>query len=267
MQKPNHPMLKLPAKWMASILVQIVLMCRGWRLPDYFSLREKWHAISVGIEPDVMQFTAREMKADDTVLDIGANVGLLARHFCKCVGSGGRVLAFEPAPENFQALRYNLRRYSQAEVVDLAISDNNELATFYLHRTSGTGNSLVPHALGMRRIQVQCQTLDMYLSHHTNVRPDWVKIDVEGGEFYVLRGMHETVRNFPDLRIIVELCPQHLGGIKQAEGLISELQGMSFGVHLIHDDGATEPFRSVYEHTDSFAPNGYVNILCMRKSK
>jgi FkbM family methyltransferase len=223
----------------------------------------------IGIEPDLRNFTERSLKPGETVLDIGANVGLLARPFCKLVRRTGRVLAFEPAPENLQALRFNLRRFPQAEIVELAISDNNESSTFYLNCESGTGNSLVPLGLGFdkmkpQEISVQCQTLDLFLKQRPDVRPDWVKIDVEGGEFRVLHGMQESVCKFPNMRILIEVCLQNLGGIDRAEQLVAEIRAMGFTPHLIRMDGTTEPFRGVSEHPDSFAPHGYVNLFCAR---
>ncbi|MEI6564445.1 MAG: FkbM family methyltransferase [bacterium] len=258
-----HRGLRVPAKMVAGMVIRMMMMIRGWRFPAYFQLKDKWRVMTVGIEPDLLSFSSRVMAPGETVLDIGANIGVLSRHFCRCVGESGRVLSFEPEPENLQALRYNLKRYRQAYVIEYAISDSNEPATFYLNRISGTGNSLVPHQLGTRQIQVSCQTLDTFLGQHPDVRPDWVKIDVEGGEFQVLRGMRETVRLFPAIRLIIELCPQNLGGIESAEDLVAELLRLGFVLHWINLDGTTLPFLGVRMHHSAFEAQGYVNLYCV----
>ena len=252
------------ARRLVDAAFQPFLFIFGWRFPAYFHLRDKVKMMTVGIEPDLQRFVAAAIAPGETVLDVGANVGFLARLFCRCVGPAGHVLAFEPEPDNLQALRYNLKSYPQAKVHDCAISDSNQPAIFYLNRVSGAGNSLVPHVLGTTQIRVSCQTLDSFLGQHPEVRPDWVKIDVEGGEFHVLRGMRDTVRLFPDMKLLIELCPENLGGIKPAELLVAELLGMGFTLHLIDQNGSIVPFQGMCAHRDAFISQGYVNLYSVR---
>jgi len=254
------------AKRLADAALHPFAVILGWRFPAYFHLRDKVRMMTVGIEPDLQRFVGAAMIPGETVLDVGANVGFLSRLFCRCVGPSGHVLAFEPEPDNLQALRYNLKRYPQAIVHDSALSDHNGSATLYLNRVSGTGNSLVPHELGTRQIRVTCQTMDAFLGQHPEVRPDWVKIDVEGGEFNVLRGMRNMVRLFPDVKLIIELCPENLGGDKAAGLLVSDLQGMGFSMQLIRPDGSTAPFQGVSAHRDALIRQGYVNLFSVRRS-
>lgn len=257
--------IKWPFKMVALCVVHTVMWLRGWRFPAYFGLRGKWSATFEGIEPDVMHLIAREMRTGETVLDVGANVGLIARHVAQCVGPSGRVLAFEPALDNLDALRFNMRRCPRVEIFDLALSDENGTAVFYLNRVSGTGNSLIPHELGTTSMQVTCQTLDLFLAERPDVKPDWIKIDVEGGEFQVLRGMKQTIDRFPGLRLIVELCPGNLGGMERAEALVDELRALSFDVSVIQFDGSLKPYRSLSDYGDRLATRGYVNLYAVHR--
>jgi FkbM family methyltransferase len=258
-------LIKWPFKMVALVVVQMVMWLRGWKFPRYFGLRGMWTATFIGIEPDLMNLTQREIRPGDTVLDVGANAGLVARHFCRCVGPAGRVFAFEPALDNLEALRFNMRRCPQAEVFALALSDENGTAVFYLNRVSGTGNSLVPHELGTTSMQVTCQTLDSFLAERPDIKPDWIKIDVEGAEFQVLRGMKQTVDRFPGLRLIVELCPGNLGGMDRAEKLVSELQALSFDISVIQLDGSVKPYRALSDYADRLATLGYVNLYAVHR--
>jgi FkbM family methyltransferase len=242
-----------PVEWLA-----------GWTFPGYFTFRDKVKVMTVGIEPDLQGFVRREIKAGECVLDIGANVGYLARLFSCCVGKKGRVLAFEPEPENVKALTSNLKRFTQASVYSLAMTDYVGTADFYLNRVSGTGNSLVPHPLGTREITVPCSTLDQFLEEHPDVHPDWVKIDVEGGEFHVLRGMKAAVRQFPGLKVIIELCPLNLGGEVAAERLVKELRGLDLVLHVICQDGSARPYENLAQHGHLLADSGYVNLYGAR---
>lgn len=236
----------------------------GWRFPAYFGWRDKWLIMTVGVERDLQRFIAEYVKQGETVLDIGANIGYVARLFCRQVGSFGRVLAFEPEEGNCSALRHNLKRYEQSTVYDCAIGDMNGTAVLYLNSVSGTGNSLVSHSLGTSQITVCCHTLDSFLEQNPEIKPDWVKIDVEGAELQVLRGMRSSVERLPSMRIIMELCPSNLGGDESVARLLRELSGMGFELDVIMPDGSTIPFKGVDTHRDLFACHGYVNLYCRK---
>jgi FkbM family methyltransferase len=257
---------KSSGRYLVDKLVRALSVILGWRFPRYFGWRDKWVVMTVGIEADLQQFVAQHVKQGETVLDIGSNIGFLSLLFCRQVGPQGHVLAFEPEAENCLALRYNLKRYKQASIYECAISDKHGTAVFYLNSVSGTGNSLMPHNLGTSHITVPCQTLDNFLTQHPEVKPDWVKIDVEGGEFQVLRGMRDTVNRLPAIQIIIELCPLNLGGVESAGRLVAELAGMGLELLLINPDGSVIPFIGVEPHRHAFTEHGYVNLYCRKGS-
>lgn len=251
-------------RWLVSGVAELFLRSRGWRLPPYFSLRDRIAFLFHGIEQDIVRCTARLLHPGMTVLDVGANIGFLARHFCRCVGSKGRVIAFEPEPENASVLRHNLRGHPQSEVVQVALGEKTGPARFFVHKLSGTGNSLVPHAAEMRPVDVECQRLDDFLTSRPEIKPDLVKIDVEGGECLVLQGMTKTIQASPGLMLLMELCPANLGGPERAEALVDRLRSLEHLVFLVKNDGSVEPFRSLSAHAEAFLPHGYVNVLSLR---
>ena len=63
-----------------------------------------------------ISFLRRFVPQDAWVIDVGANVGFFSWQFCAWVSGDGRVLAFEPAHENFRALE-SLARRRRAEVL------------------------------------------------------------------------------------------------------------------------------------------------------
>lgn len=246
------------------VLLWPLRMALGWHFPDYFRFADCLKVMTVGIEPDLKRFCAGAIREGETVLDVGANVGFTARLFSRRVGRQGHVHAFEPETSNLTALRHNLSRYPQATVHDCAIGDQDGTATLFLNCTSGTGNSLMPHALGTRQMTVACMTLDSFLATHPEIRPDWVKVDVEGGEFRVLAGMRASVAKFPGMRLLIELCPQNLGGQEAAERLVSLVRELGFGVFVIGRDGEVVPFAGVEAHRSELEPLGYVNLYGVR---
>lgn len=128
------------------------------------------------------------LKSNMTVVDIGANIGyyalLEARH-CK------RVYAVEPVWENYNALRKNilLNKYKNIVPFNLAIGDKVGVVEFKLsdtpnwHRVSPGGNG--------HTVSSQMKTLDVFLAGE---KVDLVRMDVEGYELKVIRGMDETIK-------------------------------------------------------------------------
>jgi len=129
----------------------------------------------------------------DVVLDVGAHVGSYALRYSRIVGNKGRVVAFEPEPDNRRILNWNIRLNKADNVSPRSEALGNfrgkgrlKLSAFAgVHsfvRTSAeihqTGEILVP--------VMKLDDLDM-------ARVDLMKIDVEGYELEVLRGGEETI--------------------------------------------------------------------------
>jgi FkbM family methyltransferase len=81
-------------------------------------------------------------RAGDECIDGGANIGLVTLHMAGCVGPGGRVIAFEPAPAMVSALRWHVarNRLSNVRVRDEGLSDAAEERTYTLPDGSNWGS-------------------------------------------------------------------------------------------------------------------------------
>jgi FkbM family methyltransferase len=117
----------------------------------------------------------------DLVLDIGANIGFTALLFAR---TGARVIAFEPSPRAFRLLQKNVG--DKVELQHLALSDVAGVLTFAEH------DRLDCSAVAEFGFEVNATTLDAL-----DMRPSFIKLDVEGHEAAVLRGGTETLRRGP----------------------------------------------------------------------
>jgi FkbM family methyltransferase len=140
---------------------------------------------------------------DGVVLDVGANLGFLCVHLARCVPRG-RVIAFEPLPDNHRVLGRVLHRFGvrNAEVYPWALGDQNGEATMVLpvhHRArqQGLGHVVdpgtagepgIPFVVPMRRLD------DLPQVNADGARVVAMKIDVENSERNVLRGATEILR-------------------------------------------------------------------------
>lgn len=139
-------------------------------------------------------------------LDVGANVGAYTLLLGQWARPGGRVFAFEPAPEAFDGLTRHVALNGlgdQVTPVRAAAAATTGTATLAVDGLSGA-NRLDGSAGGER---VRTVTLDDFCRRE-GITPSFIKIDVEGAELDVLRGARETIRRAGDrLALFVEMHP------------------------------------------------------------
>jgi FkbM family methyltransferase len=148
-------------------------------------------------ELPVQETLSALLRKGDVFFDIGANVGLMTVVGASLVGGSGRVFAFEPVPLNIVAIRRNveLNRLSQVEIVAKAVSERSGRERLVLARYSGGAALAVadapPDATGS--LEVPVTSIDDFVASGAPA-PHVVKIDVEGAELQVLRGMDVTLQ-------------------------------------------------------------------------
>jgi FkbM family methyltransferase len=164
-------------------------------------------AMAYGLfELDTARAIKRTLKPGDHFIDGGANIGYFTLLAAKCVGSTGRVDAFEPQPENRARLMENLRRNAMKTRVNIhaqALSDRQGVATIY--RPTNEKNhgiaSFYPR-VESKADEVATARMDEILA---NTNPRLIKLDVEGAEPLAIAGMTALLKNSPPPAIIIEL--------------------------------------------------------------
>jgi len=178
--------------------------------------------LSVHLERDIylnvsnMQMLSvfrRVLRADDVVIDGGANIGLFSLVASRCVGPHGRIYAFEPQPAVSRLLHENiaLNRADNITVVGKAASDQSGQATFYefedsTHDLPSLGKR--PDKKVERAYQVETVRIDDVV----NERVRLYKLDIEGAEWFAMRGSERILFSDPPPHVIIELNPRTCAG-------------------------------------------------------
>jgi FkbM family methyltransferase len=165
------------------------------------------------------------------VLDVGANVGLYSLWVAKCAGEKGRVVAFEPVPLLFEGLAESCKRsgLSNIECMNFALGTDDG-AALMVERAFNSGDGRMSAAGSVaREVRVEVRRLDSLLPGRTF---DLIKIDVQGYELNVLRGMEKALEGNRQVRILFEYWPDGLraAGTNPAD-LIAFLQGKGFSLY------------------------------------
>jgi FkbM family methyltransferase len=138
-----------------------------------------------------LQLSRSLIRPGDTLIDVGANIGLWLMGAAKHAGPQGNVHAFEPVPENFVRLTRNLALNDLHQVIcqQLALSDKSGQALFYSATDGNSGlGSLTERERASRPTEIRVITLDDYCERQAIRRVDLMKVDVEGAELLVFRG-------------------------------------------------------------------------------
>lgn len=154
------------------------------------------------------------IREGDVVWDIGANIGFYTKLFAEAVGSGGRVFAFEPSPKAADQVQEISVNFPAVSVFNKAIS--NESGEAFFDVSSGEDsvtNHLVGESDGSKTVPVEIVTGDG-MSEQIGV-PDIIKIDVEGFEYEVIKGMEKLLLS-QSLRGVY--CEVHFG-LLESRGL------------------------------------------------
>ncbi len=165
----------------------------------------------------VGRFTPKE---GDTVIDIGAHIGRYTITSSKQVGNTGKVVAIEADPDNFQLLKRNIALNNLTNVLPLnyAVFSTRTRMKLYEQSASAKYNSLMLARAAKTKnyVEVNADTLDSILKLNEVNQVNWIKIDVEGAEFEVLKGSTKTLST-ENVSLLIEIHniadPRHYDNI------------------------------------------------------
>ncbi|MGX1305303.1 FkbM family methyltransferase [Amorphus suaedae] len=207
---------------------------------------------------------ARSLVADgDTVIDVGANIGLVTLPLARQVGESGRVIAVEPSSRSATLVERSVSLNGLSGRVTIercaAGADDGE-ATLHIPTICGQA-SLLDIPEDARTETVRVRTVDALLPAGSPVK--LVKIDVEGFELEAWRGMARIVEENDDVAVIVEFGPSHLKRSDTAiEDWLREFTLPGFTAYEINEfTGAIRELRSVRELARVFT----LNLLLLRR--
>ena len=165
----------------------------------------------------------------DTVVDIGANIGLFS---IRAAPLARRIVAYEPLPDHFRILRANLAdpRFRHVTPVEKALSGTRGPVDLWVSPNPGGHSLLREVAQGSTPLRVEAVTFREIFADHSIERCDLLKLDCEGAEYDSLAAMPEDLWPRID-RIHLEFHPGPAGW--DAGKLTALLQGRGFTCDVV----------------------------------
>lgn len=187
-------------------------------------------------EADVIRVFRTFLTQRSIVLDIGANFGLYTALSASIVRNHGRLYAFEGNSRIFESLQRTIAAN------DLYLNPNIRAANVLVSGESGRGvlhySANLPSGGTMSDVQlsggkqhaveVDMTTIDDFLPPDLPV--DLVKIDVEGHEPMVMRGMEQTIARSPNIRIVTEFADSLLAHTVNPAEFTDYIRGLGFAI-------------------------------------
>jgi len=197
-----------------------------------------------------------QLKEGDVFLDIGAHIGRYTLPVARAVGENGLVIAVEASSRNYDCLNNNIKLNNLHNVIAInaaAWSSNDDLK-YYPGKSSATGSIIGDKE--NEGIKVQGRSSDSLLEELNREAPvNWIKIDVEGVEIEVLKGLSKTLlKNKP--KLIVEVLRKN---IKKFENY---MEALNYHYHSIPDSrsiGGDDMYYYCWKNEDVHGINGEKN--------
>ncbi len=217
-------------------------------------------------EPELGNLFRRLPLRDTVCVDVGANIGLHTLELSECVGRNGKILAYEPDPHNFSLLTENIRLNEATNVAAerIAIGESNGEGllrhnswNFGDHRVEAYG---VP---GARYDSVAIRTLDSATASIAAGEIGLIKVDTQGYDFFVLKGMTKTLERNAQVVLVVEISRVLLHkACTSATEFVTRLRELGFDGWELHEHRffpllAPENYEYMNEHAD-------VNVVLSR---
>lgn len=227
-------------------------------------------------EPQETRFLLDTLRPGDVFVDVGANIGYFSLLASRRVGSSGAVLAFEPEAANYALLEANCRlnHCDNVRCFQVALGEENAAGTLYLNELNRGDHSLYPRESNRTGQDISIVN-GSRLIRAMHPRVNCIKIDTQGAECDVLKGLQELIAvSAADLIMVIEFSPMHLRNAgTSGRALLDLLADHDWQMYLMDADAngllpvTARQVRSLNDLTEQ-DPNseGFFNLIVAGRS-
>jgi len=206
-----------------------------------------------------IELLKKHIKPGDNVLDIGANIGFYATILSDIVGEKGKIHCFEPDATNFAHLKKTTTSYKNIIINNKAVGPKTEKIKIYTSKELNVDHRTYKPEEYDAEIEIDAVSIDDYLK---DVKVNFIKMDIQGFEMEAMKGMKETLKNNPNVKMISEFWPY---GLKKAGSSVTEyyklLQNLNFKIELLENQRLETLNLETVSKMETLSQENYFNIL------
>lgn len=230
----------------------------GYTIDTYPSRNDWWKSMYLGCcSVEIAHSIKRYLPPSGVFIDVGAGVGYFSAIASDIIGISGQVHSFEPFPSNAKAIRRMIESNPNANIIlnECALGDDDTVHNYYIERfSSSTAASMREGVLKEvdETIEVRTQRLDNYLEQKKINEVSLIKIDVEGYEYNVLKGLagfFEKTKHKPPI-----ICEIFASAYKGSSYLLAEfcdyMKSHGYKAYNIFNPRMRIDIRLLHETTD-----------------
>ncbi|HMQ06074.1 MAG TPA: FkbM family methyltransferase [Saprospiraceae bacterium] len=206
-------------------------------------------------------FLFNHLKSGQCFADIGAHFGFYSLLASNIVGNHGQVISFEAASKTFYYLNNNIQKYKNIQAHQAIVSNIDGENILYCYPwLYSESNTTIPKTIpvsGSNVEVVRSLKSDTFFLQNQTI-PDFIKMDIEGGEENVLKGMVNLLCENPSIVIIMEM---HFPLMPESAYYNAALYLQQSGYHsfLADDGGSLLPFDPLRDpHPDQFTSDNLI---------
>jgi FkbM family methyltransferase len=166
--------------------------------------REKYYWLGT-YEAPMQNVLCEYVRSAMVAYDVGAHIGFFSLLLGSLTGPAGKVFSFEPLAENYERLSRQLKAnpsMSHVTAVPCAVSDSEGEATFARHASTGMGRLGDKDECFLDTVTVPTIALDRFVYEQGHPAPDFIKMDIEGGEGKAIHGMKRLLKKSSPTMVI-----------------------------------------------------------------
>ena len=174
------------------------------------------------------------------VIDIGANVGYYSALTSDAVGPKGIILAIEPDPESFKYLLKTIQasKFKNIRPFLKAASDHNNILPLFISKDNRGDNRLYKTKQKRNSINVETIRVDELIIENEIDQIDLIKIDVQGYEPKVIRGMQKIITSSNKITLLTEFWPQGIiDAGENPKDFLETLRNLDFSLYELNKQG------------------------------
>ena len=176
-------------------------------------------------------------KEIECILDVGANIGYYSLFYNEFFGDKIKIHCFEPHPDSYYFLKKNLSAFDNIRLYNFALGNENKedymsIPDHESHRLSNLGTMSIGQNSNNLKAKILIKKFDSLTFSLQQFKSIYIKIDVEGYEDNVLKGMLNFLHNNTNLYLKIEIN-KNFNNVTKISSIINFIEKLNYKFFII----------------------------------